>query len=280
MNETRTASIPHSDVVITTYNDDARLELTLLGFIRQIGCLPFNVIVVDDGGTSKAEEIVDLLNDEAVLSKAPIMGIYYEYLNPPSPDFRLAAARNLGLKSSVSQQIIICDCDTIPSPYFVAQHQAGFDPRKPFVQAGVRKRISIEKAEELFLTKDVSVENLERSFYSVDERLKNPDYLNLHLNPRPWQYTWGCNFSGPANVMIAIGGFDEEFIGWGGEDEDMANRLLRMGVPFRALPECNVYHLDHPPRTQTKAAAVFQRNLGGPVLRNGAAMIRYCDIHG
>ncbi|TXH10799.1 MAG: glycosyltransferase [Hyphomicrobiaceae bacterium] len=250
-----------TSVVITTYQDDDRLKLTLKGFNSQVNCDPFEVIVVDDGGESKAKEIV------------AAAGYKYVYLSPPTPDFRLAAARNLGIwqTSSYSQRLIICDCDTVPNPNFVRQHQ---DVPGWTVAAGVRKRIAIPMVQELIASQDVSEANLEQKFYSVDERVSNRDYINLANNSQPWMYTWGCNFSMPTPVVKFIGGFDEEFVGWGGEDEDIANRLYRLGIPFCALPECVVYHLDHPPRTTQKAAQTFARKLGGPILRNSASLLQ------
>lgn len=42
-----------------------------------------------------------------------------------------------------------------------------------------------------------------------------------------------------------VGGFDERFEGWGGEDEDITRRLSRSG-DFRCYADAPLLHLDHP----------------------------------
>ena len=46
----------------------------------------------------------------------------------------------------------------------------------------------------------------------------------------------GCVFM-YRSAFFAVGGYDEQFVGWGGEDTDMCRRLERMGVPQINLTE-------------------------------------------
>ena len=67
----------------------------------------------------------------------------------------------------------------------------------------------------------------------------------------PWAcgLCWGSLLAGPRCKFQALGGFDERFVRWGGEDPDMGERLVRgAGCRLYALPEAFVYHLDHLPR--------------------------------
>jgi hypothetical protein len=68
-------------------------------------------------------------------------------------------------------------------------------------------------------------------------------------------------------TYFAIGGFDEEFIGWGGEDNELWDRALTRRVyPFGYLP---LIHLWHPPQPDKGAvrgqglhtAGLFERRL-------------------
>ncbi len=44
-----------------------------------------------------------------------------------------------------------------------------------------------------------------------------------------------------------INGYDENFVGWGWEDDDLGNRLRRAGVRIRSMLRwTNTYHLWHP----------------------------------
>ena len=52
---------------------------------------------------------------------------------------------------------------------------------------------------------------------------------------------WMCDFK----TLYEIGGFDEQYKGWGREDEDLGKRLTLKGLTFERLP-FSVYHLPHP----------------------------------
>jgi glycosyltransferase involved in cell wall biosynthesis len=266
---------PVISVVITTYNDDRRLELTLCGFSKQKTSTPYEVIVVDDGGTSEARWV------------AKTWKAKYAYLFPPSPDFRLAKARNLGLQHTCvsSQRTVICDCDTVPASDFIEKHALIQRKIPQCVAVGLRKRIGIQHIEGEDKNKLLTINHIEDGLleslvYEQDARVvgdRAAEYQSMTTNPRAWSVCWGCNFSAPTNAFLNLGGFDEEFIGWGGEDEDMAERFYRCGLPLVPLNDCFVYHLDHHARTQAKAAQVFARKLGGPLVRNGNVLRRIDD---
>jgi hypothetical protein len=48
----------------------------------------------------------------------------------------------------------------------------------------------------------------------------------------PWLYFWTMNVSVHAGDYAAVGGFDEVFRSWGGEDLELGYRLHQRGVPF------------------------------------------------
>ncbi|MEJ2359654.1 MAG: glycosyltransferase [Deinococcales bacterium] len=58
----------------------------------------------------------------------------------------------------------------------------------------------------------------------------------------------GANSSVPAVAFRQVGGFDEELVGYGGEDLELGYRLARAGLTFRALPSASVVHLGPDPR--------------------------------
>jgi GT2 family glycosyltransferase len=59
-----------------------------------------------------------------------------------------------------------------------------------------------------------------------------------------------------------LGGWDERFLGWGGEDDAMALKVRRAQLPALVLPQADGYHLHHR-RTSTAQAAQpdYARNL-------------------
>jgi predicted glycosyltransferase involved in capsule biosynthesis len=68
------------------------------------------------------------------------------------------------------------------------------------------------------------------------------------------------NFCGGAFVIqrefyLQLGGFDERFLGWGGEDDHMALKLQRSGKPIGKVQNSTAVHLWHP---QTRATTFEQ----------------------
>jgi hypothetical protein len=53
------------------------------------------------------------------------------------------------------------------------------------------------------------------------------------------------------DVYHRIGGFDERFVGWGGEDDAMTLKLRRLGVGLAEANDRVAWHLWHPRSTQT-----------------------------
>ena len=55
-------------------------------------------------------------------------------------------------------------------------------------------------------------------------------------------YFSAANTSAPADLWREIGGFDPAFVGWGGEDYEIAVRLLAAGVEVAFAPEAVAWH--------------------------------------
>lgn len=238
-------SNPKFSVVITVYHDLVRLENTLKGWANQTN-KDFEVIVVNDGG----DDFLDLYGIVPKILRAANISNFVDgtTLKPKNGKqvFRLAQARNVGLRESSGQYCIISDCDTIPHPTVVETFNKYV--RDDRVLIGVRKRIPINLVPKIPETKD-----LETLVGSIDERLSNKitSVLFNRLKDRAdgWDLCWGCLFCAPLNKMKELGGFDEKFVGWGAEDTDMAERLVRgVGCLTYSLPEAFVYHQDHLPR--------------------------------
>jgi hypothetical protein len=64
----------------------------------------------------------------------------------------------------------------------------------------------------------------------------------------------GCNLGFWREDLLAINGFDEEYIGWGGEDSDVGTRLYHLGRARKFVyGHAIVYHLNHPPAARGQA---------------------------
>jgi len=260
-------------VVLTVCNDNARLLQTLRGFSQQVDAPLWELIVVNDGGYGDTRDAVHYANNW-MQDAAGFAGLQYHYLHPRSSDFRLAQARNMGLSHAEGDRVIICDCDTVPETRFVHKHGQEGRPKDVFV--GLRSRVPqslVEGSLDIRVHDSFWAENATVKDIRLDEStVFGRTYAQLPDVPNPWVVCWGCNFSASADAMRRMGGFDESFIGWGGEDEDMAERLHRSGLAFHRT-DALVYHLDHDLRTPQTASHHFkpgQRTVvrnGGPIPR-------------
>ena len=59
-------------------------------------------------------------------------------------------------------------------------------------------------------------------------------------------FYWTCNVSAPTDLVRAVGGFDEYFRSWGGEDIDLGYRLFLDGARFVLNRAATSVHYPHP----------------------------------
>lgn len=60
--------------------------------------------------------------------------------------------------------------------------------------------------------------------------------------------------------LLEIGGWDEKFVGWGGEDQDIIERYLQDGRFLSRCPELVYLHLPHPPNQLWTETVFTDRN--------------------
>lgn len=238
------------DIVVSTYRRPDALLATLESFREQRGPR-FTVYVADDGSGPDTREAV-----EAFAAAAPFP---VHHIWQPDEGFRLAAIRNRALAAGSGEYVIVLDGDVVVLPDFVERHVRLAEPGR-FVRGS---RISLDESltrwaletGEPLHTWSRARWRRERASGRVSRTL--PLY-HLPLGPlRTWR---GRNRDNAAGINLgfwradleAINGFDESFIGYGCEDHDCLDRLIRIGVLRKngrlfAFP---VFHLWHPQREE------------------------------
>ena len=93
---------------------------------------------------------------------------------------------------------------------------------------------------------------------SIGRMAGNPEWLDIreefydlytdefHDLPAPWIIFWTCNVSVPTPLARSVGGFDEAFRSWGGEDLDFGYRLFNAGAKFILNRNASAIHCPHP----------------------------------
>ena len=137
-----------------------------------------------------------------------------------------AAARNVGVKLSRGSYIIITDGDMIPEPDFVQAHLNAHEASEK-LQCFEGLAYNLDKLEWPIKTAEL--------FPQVG---KNPK----HLSKLGWYYFLTGNLSIPKSLFDELGGFNEEFKGYGWEDLELGYRLSLKKVPLKYLKTAVNYH--------------------------------------
>lgn len=182
------------------------------------------------------DTLSDVLSQEAALPTALVR-------LPPSEQLPLAAARNAGVAHAAelgADAVALLDVDCIPEPALVPDYRrllrmiAG--PR-PGVVAG-RVRYLPEGMGEA----DYSPGRLEVLGRDHPARVL-PDEPVVAGDPR---LLWSLNLGISVSDWQAIGGFDEDYVGYGGEDTDFGQRLAAAGGTMWWSADAGVFHQWHP----------------------------------
>jgi glycosyltransferase involved in cell wall biosynthesis len=174
--------------------------------------------------------------------------------------FRAARARNVAASRATGEYLIFIDGDMVLHPAFVRSHAS--NARSGYFLHGKRAMLSEG------LTKSV----LDRQNYSVSpwqfgiglwKHAIHSDTLSRQLSyhSRTWYDTQSANLSVWAEDFHRVNGFNEDFVGWGREDSELALRLMRSGLIKFELRYCAVaFHLAHGKNSRVKYAKETERN--------------------
>ncbi|AIA08144.1 glycosyltransferase family 2 protein [Streptomyces noursei] len=241
-------------VVIPAYRARDALELCLLSLARQSLDAEHSaeVIVVDDGSIDGTDRMV------AALPAGLDLCYVYE---PRSPASGRARARNLGLAQAVGDLVVLLDADQVVAPTFLAEHVRAHAGSDDLVVVGRRFQLGDGQVDRERLRYEFSFEALP-PVVRGDEREPVLEAFGCELAglETAWHYLWACNASVRRSHLLAAGGFDEAFVGWGLEDAELGFRLIRRGLRLRYATEAAVYHLHRAPVSPARHRQ-WRRNL-------------------
>jgi len=228
-----------ASVIVPVYNRRNVLEKTLAALMHQTYPLNlFEVIIADDGSSDRVGELVKKYTSQLEI----------KLVSQEDRGYRLAAIRNKAIRAAGGEVIISLDCDILPVPRLIEEYMKWFHSTdKNIVAFGILKHVDAENlsTEEILKDSD-AIFRLKQTLPPHERRdSKNPmeDWRvsilkktrGLKVHPKPYIMAGGGNMAFWRKSALEIGGFDEDFNRWGGEDDVFNYNLYKRGAYF--IPE-------------------------------------------
>ncbi|MDE6276628.1 MAG: glycosyltransferase family 2 protein [Muribaculaceae bacterium] len=244
---------PTVSLIISTYNRPKALRLVLEAVARQT-VLPVEVVVGDDGS---GEETRRLVEETFKTFPTKLVHVWQE-----DRGFRLAEIRNKSVAASSGEYIIQIDGDIVPDCHFVADHLR-LARRGAFAKG---TRVMLDEEVTLRLENKGTLPERMPGLLSrgiMKNRLKT---LRLPAIGFRKSHTYktgttgiGANMAFFREDFLRVNGYDENFTGWGAEDTDLMERMLRAGMgSFKTFHVAKAYHLYHPESVNPKLAQAYE----------------------
>jgi glycosyltransferase involved in cell wall biosynthesis len=236
-------------LVMSTYQRPEHLRRALDSIALQTGVAPgqMELVVTDDGSTDETPRIVDEF--------AASVPFRVAFTTHPHTTFQLSRCRNEGVRATTAPYILFLDGDCILPRDHVHVHLKR--RRAGIVMAGDCCRL--DEATSRSVTRDVvrsgefvawtpaaelrRLRKLHRAaaFYRLIRHPTKPKLIGNNIG------IWRSDYQ-------RVNGYDENFQGWGCEDDDLRLRLRRSGVRVASIVRwTHTYHLWHPSDTTMPA---------------------------
>jgi GT2 family glycosyltransferase len=150
----------------------------------------------------------------------------------------LAAARNAAAHAASGDTLVFLDIDCIPAPELLADYArfaAEFD--------------GLLMGEVMYLPGGATAGDWSYEAFAAvaqrhsDRRGPPPQGIEVCADYRCF---WSLNFAMRRATFLAAGGFDERYVGYGGEDTDFGKTLDQAGIPIAWIKGGLAYHQYHP----------------------------------
>ena len=234
-------SPPDLAIIVTSYQMPWHLRRVLESISAQRTNHPFEVVVADDGSTDETPRLVAEFAAEAPFA--------VRFVTHAHAGFHAARCRNEGVRSSTGMHLLFVDGDCLLPPDHVEQHLQAARPGVVTCSYCVRLDEKLDR--------HVTLEAVRSARFvewaSTEQRSK---LRHMHFkwilyavmgHPTKPAFRSG-NFAMGRSEYERVNGFDENFRGWGCEDDDFGRRLRSGGIRTTSiLNRTCVYHLWHPP---------------------------------
>ena len=217
---------------------------TCLNCIARQNALVEEVVIADDGSSEAVVQSILAMKD-----RYPFKIIHAWQ---PKNGFRLAASRNNGIRHASGDYLIFLDCDFALLDGAIAAHVRSARPGH-VCSAYVKYLPEQETAG--VIDGSTNLDQLEHLYNALPDRPINRAHWKFIQNTwmirfglrSPRKFRCSSHFSMHRSDMERLNGYDEMFEGWGGEDEDLAHRMAKLGLRGTSIiRSARALHLWHP----------------------------------
>ncbi|MFJ4254676.1 glycosyltransferase family 2 protein [Microbacterium sp. NPDC090003] len=217
--------LPRVSVIVAHYDQPAELERTLHALAAQDYPRDLlEVVVADDGSPGPVE-----VPDDVILVGQEDRG------------FRLSAVRNLGVRASSGDVLCFLDADTSPEPDYVREltrlpallpEAVTVGRRRHADFSGIPPTAPVAVAAE---GRELSEPSWLAEAYGRSANLRRAD-------DRSYRFVIGAVIACSRMLFDEVGGFDESFTSYGGEDWEWAHRMWQAGAVLAHVPVAVAWH--------------------------------------
>lgn len=176
----------------------------------------------------------------------------------PTEELHLAAARNTGVAKAAelgADAVVLLDVDCLPDRDLIG------DYARALTEAGTRTAVISGRVK--YLPEGMTEADYTAS--GVAELGRDHPARRIppgdSLEPADPRMLWSLNIASTVESWNRIGGFDEAYVGYGGEDTDFGQRLAAAGGTMWWSGRACAYHQYHPTVTPpVQHAASIARN--------------------
>ena len=226
-------------VIIAVFNRPEIL-LKALASINAQSVKPFEVVLADDGS---GEDIAGIVQKNKNRFEFAIKHVYQ-----PDKGFRLAKARNNAIRNAEGDYLVFWDQDVLATKNYLKTFSDRF------------------RASEFLIPPDPVRLTAEQTAAVTDRMIESCDYAQIVTTGqiralrrrvyKDWYYYFETRYikrnsykpkvrGGILGIakkdILLVDGYDENYQGWGAEDDDLGRRLYRAGIRGR-----NVFHKEYP----------------------------------
>ena len=158
-------------------------------------------------------------------------------------DLPLARARNAAVLETSTTGVVLLDVDCIPEPSLVAAYGTGLDQLDGILMGGVRY---LPPGWQRGDPPSVAPRDLRAVGEPHPSRPDPPEEPGVLRRTDAYHLFWSLSFAVRRTTLVdVVGGFDEAYGGYGGEDTDLAFRARDRGVPLAWVGGALAHHQHH-----------------------------------